>query len=437
VPEGPDEREPSGGEGVRATDMERPVSARADAAVAHKAVEPGEPKVAKTADSGAASKESASPRAVPPGSLGTADGPGGILLRHNPDQREWERLTGPTPLGRADRLLSLSPFLATVTLGKVPVMLVGETELRVSAQPTDKVPVLELIQGRLLLRNPPSSAFKVGFSDRTVTLDVSSASTVVLERMDRREYGRTVTQAAPLVVYCVQGDVTVSTGTKQESLTASDVVVIDTAGALRRAAIDTPPSWAVDAEPSPSERQSRENFIKMFHPGRPVLTEIVAASEDENSEIKRLAIVALKSLGDLSLLMPILSRKDDPVARRSALAAIRTYMGLSPDAAKRVRDQLAEEFGDDTTAFVEKMLIGYTPDEASKPQLYERLVGALGPEQGSIGVRELALDTLMQLTGRDDLGYDSDHAEGKGLNAWKDLLRQGKLRFSAARGKAK
>ena len=88
----------------------------------------------------------------------------------------------------------------------------------------------------------------------------------------------------------------------------------------------------------------------MFHPGRPVLTEIVTASEDENADIKRFSILALKSLGDLSLLMPMLSRKDDPVARRSALAAIRAYMGLGPTPRNAVREQLVEEFGDETAS---------------------------------------------------------------------------------------
>jgi hypothetical protein len=175
----------------------------------------------------------------------------------------------------------------------------------------------------------------------------------------------------------------------------------------------------------------------MFHPGRPVLTEIVAASEDDNADIKRLSILALKSLGDLSLLMPMLSRKDDPVTRATALNAIRTFMGLGRESANRVRDQLSEEFGDDTALFVEKMLIGITPDEASNPQIYERLVSLLGPERESVGIRELAIDTLKRLTGRDDLGYDPDHPEAKGLNAWKDLQKQGKLRYSATRGKAK
>ena len=112
-------------------------------------------------------------------------------------------------------------------------------------------------------------------------------------------------------------------------------------------------------------------------------------------------------------------------------------MGLGSEAASRVRNQLVEEFGEETASFVGKMLIGFSPEEASNPQVYEQLVAMLSPEQESIGVRELALDTLKRLTGRDDLGYDPDHADGEGLNAWLDLQRQGKLRFSAPRVKAK
>jgi len=288
-----------------------------------------------------------------------------------------------------------------------------------------------------LVRNPPAGSLKVGFSDRSVIVEVAPSSSLVMERTERREYGRTATQAPPLFVYCTQGEVALSAGQKQESLTASDVVVIDTAGSVKRTGIDTPPTWTSETEPSPRELQLRDRFIRMFHPGRPVLTEIVAASEDEDSDVRQLSILALKSLGDLSLLMPTLSRAGDAVTRKSALAAIRSYMGLGPDAAARVRDQLGEEFGDDTASFAARMLVGYTASEASDPKIFESLVAALGPDQPSIGLRELALDTLKQLTGRDDLGYDPDHADGKGLSAWKELQRQGKLRYSATRAKAK
>ena len=374
------------------------------------------------------------PEPAAPATPAMATAPDGILVRYNNDQREWDRLVEATPVGRSDRLLCLSPFRATITFGKIPVILVGETEVRILSQPTDKVPAIELIHGRLLLRNTPAGSLKVGFGDKSLTLDVAPSNIVIIERLVQREHGVSVGSAPPVVVYCVQGETTLSSENKQEMLTASDAITIENAGALKRSQRDAPPAWATETEPSPEELQRRERFARMFHPGRPVLTEIVAASEDDDAEIKKLSILALKSLGDISLLMPMLSRKGDAVTRQSALAAVRSYMGLSREAAARVREQLAEEFGDDTSSFVEKMLVGYSAADASNPQLFERLVAALGPEQESVGVRELALDTLKQLTGHDgDLGYDVDNPEGKGLKAWKDLLREGKLRYTPAR----
>jgi hypothetical protein len=430
MPAEPEDLDPVPTDATRAAAVEKPdgglaVASRPKGATETKAAGPGP----------AAGITDASSPGVPAGSSGLAVSKAGVLLRYNVDQREWERLSEPTPVNRSDRLLSLDPFRATVTLGKLPLLLVGETEVRILSQSSDPVPAIELLHGRILIRNAASAALKVVISDRAATLDVSSASTVVLERTDRREYGKPVGQAPALVIYCTQGEAGLTADQKRETLTASDAVVIDATGSLKRTEIDSPPAWATEAEPSPHEVQVRDQFIRMFHPGRPVLTEIVAASEDDNADMKQMSILALKSLGDVSLLMPMLSRKDDRITRKSALAAIRSYMGLGRDAAARVRDQLGEEFGDDTAAFVEKMLVGYTPDEASNPKLFDRLVAALGPEQQSVGVRELALDTLMHLTGRDDLGYDPDQPEGKGFNAWKDLQRQGKLRYSAVRTK--
>ena len=282
-------------------------------------------------------------------------------------------------------LLCLSPFRATITLGKIPLLLVGETEMTDSlaivgqdardradsGPPSRAEPAIELAQGGF---------FRPDRHRWTFRRRAPSCS----ERTDRREYGRSIGQAPLWSFTAPREKWRCPTDQKQESLTASDVVVIDTTGGLKRTAIDAPPSWATETEPSAHEVQIRDQFIRMFHPGRPVLTEIVAASEDDSADIKQLSIRALKSLGDVSLLMPMLSRKGDPDhAQERALDAIRSYMGLGPDAANRVRDQLAEEFGDDTALFVEKMLVGYPAEEASSPQIYERLVAALGPEQQS------------------------------------------------------
>src|SRR5262249_6228183 len=152
---------------------------------------------------------------------------------------------------------------------------------------------------------------------------------------------------------------------------------------------------------------------------------------DDKAENKQLAVAALAALGDLSLLMPTLSRPNDPVARRATLAAIRGYMMQGPEASGRVRAELDDQFGENLGGLAQHMLIGYTPQEGTKPGLLTRLAGLLSPEQESIGLRELALDTLKRLTGRDDLGYDPDKPAGKGLDAWNDLVRRNELRPAA------
>ena len=135
--------------------------------------------------------------------------------------------------------------------------------------------------------------------------------------------------------------------------------------------------------------------------------------------------------------MPLLSRKDDAAVRQGALAAVRSYTALGPEAAAKVREQLVEEFGEETASMAGKMIVGFSPQEAANPQLFSELVELLSPAEQSVGVRELALDTLKRLTGRGDLGYDPDHPEA-GHSAWVDLEREGKLRPPApAKAKAK
>ena len=257
---------------------------------------------------------------------------------------------------------------------------------------------------------------------------MSPEDSLALARSDQRIEGRLASQAPPLEIYCTQGEASVSVDQKQESISPSNFVTVETTGKMTRTNLDNLPSWSTETEPSGAELQARTQFLKVFHPGRKVLAEIVAASEDEHVEIKQLSISALKALGDVSFLVPLLNREDDRITRLSALAAIRDYIGRGPDASKRALEQLVQEFGDETGSILGKMLVGFTPEEAANPETYQRLIALLPPDQPSVGLRELALDSLKRLTGRGDLGYDPDHPEGKGLTTWKELQRKGELR---------
>jgi hypothetical protein len=383
-------------------------------------------KVAKVAD--AKSKELTPAVKVLPGSAGLADPLDGILLRYSADDREWLRLNGPTPLSRSDRLLCLAPFRALISIGTLQFTMLGETEIRLLTQSSDKVPAIELLQGRLLLRQPPAGSLKVVFAERTATLELSPEDSLALARSNQRLEGLIPAQAPRLEIYCIQGEPSVTVDQKHESISPSTLVTVETTGKSDRINLDSLPPWSTETEPSSTEQQLRARFVKLFHPGAKIVAEVVAASEDDRAEIRELAVLALKSLGDLSFLIPLLSRTDDRVTRLSALAAVREYIGRGPDDAKRALDQLVGEFGDETGARIGKMLLGFNQEETAKPETYQRLVALLAPEQMAVALRELALDTLKRLTGRGDLGYDPDHPEGKGLTTWKELQRKGDLR---------
>lgn len=418
--------------------------------------EPGEPEANKTseAEAEAKAKESAGKRAsadgdvaskaapasgssaaakteepsiVPAGASGLADAVDGILLRYDADNREWARLSAATALASSDRLLCLTPFRAPITLGKTRITLVGQTEIRVLSQPSDDVPSFGLVFGRVLIRQSRACSLKVGFGGRTLKLAIDPDSTIGLERTSRRGYGQATTRGFPLVVYCSAGKASLSLDKQTENITSSIAAIIETDGPINRAAADSLPTWVVEPGPSSGEVELKEQFARVFHPDRPVLTDMVSAIEDDRPGIKSLAIAGIEAWGDLSLLTPVLKRDGDPLARRMAVGAIRDYMARSPEAAKEVQEQLAQEFGDQA-GLVEKMLVGYTAQEASKPELFKQLVGLLSPEQKSVAVRELALDTLQRLTGRDDLSYSADQPEGRGLTAWKELLGRGELK---------
>ena len=123
-----------------------------------------------------------------------------------------------------------------------------------------------------------------------------------------------------------------------------------------------------------------------------------------------------------------------PVRARSPPSALSPLLG--PQAEKQLREALDGEFGEQTGRLVEKLLVGFTPDEAARKETIERLIELLSPKNGSLALRELALDNLKSITGRDNQGYDPDRPEEKALSAWKSLLSPGELKALAKRKSA-
>ena len=197
-----------------------------------------------------------------------------------------------------------------------------------------------------------------------------------------------------------------------------DAALVQPFGQIQAASRPAMPPWLSQVEPTPYELEVKERFIKLFHADRPVLTELVGAIEDDKPEIKFGPIGALKAMGDLSMLMPTLSRANDPDGAACQHAGDTRLHGPGPrdlrQRPRRARRTVRRRARRHGPSHAHRLQSG----RGRQSDLYTRLVGLLSPDQdaqGIIGIRELAISTLKRLTGRDDLGYDPDHPEGKGF----------------------
>jgi hypothetical protein len=401
--------------------------AAADTNAGKSETEPGKPKTEP------ATKPPA--RQVPTGSVGVVEKADGVLLRFSNDKREWERIGEGTPLGTSDVLLCLAPFQARIIVGKTPITLLGETLVRLTAKSATDDPAFELQTGRARIEIPTAPArFKIDFAGRTVDIQRTSPGALAVVRQSQWRYAQPASQPPALAIHAADGEQTVTFEQAKETLVAPGTVVADVGGKLSTRAEKTVPKWLTETELSLKDQKIGEQFLKQFSAGRPVLADIVAATEDDSPVTKKLAIYAVKALGDLSLLTPILSRANDPSARQSTIVALRDYLAQGPQAQRKLREQLEEEFGEKTSQVIERLLIGVPKEEASKS---EALVDFLSPRNSSLAVRELALDDLRTVTGRDELAYDPEHPDEKSYNALKSTLKEGDTKAAPKRKTAR
>ena len=368
---------------------------------------------------------------LPSGIVGVAENPAGVLLRYNPDQRQWEQLTKETMLKDRDRLLNLDPFRSALLLGGARVELVGETEVWVQGALPTQAARFNLVQGRVDLHGTvPAAPFAIQSSGRPIEITPPANVPVGLERVARREPGTSTAASPVLVVFAPEGEVALAAGDARETLAGPGAMTFRGGSWVDKEAKPAP-SWVTEPKPSALAQQIGAQFARYFRPERPVIANLAEAMDDEQKDVSRLAISALRAAGDLSMIVPILSTPEDPARRRAAIGVLRAALDQGPDTLRSLREEFHNTYGPDLGATMEKLLIGYTSREAHEDTTFRNLVDLLSNED--VGARELALDNLRVLTGRDDLGYDPDKPLGPGLKAWKDLLRDHELRPVAAK----
>jgi hypothetical protein len=397
--------------------------------------EPDSKALARAESTAAAPKKDAAAPSfdLPAGALAMITRSDGVVLRYTSDLElgPWQQVAVKTPIKSQERVLSLAPFRSTLQFGKARIDLIGETEVLVKSALSNVAVRFNLVRGKVVLHgDDPTLPFEVQFGGRSILVTAPSATPVGLERVNRRTRGSARPDSSALRIFVPDGEVTLGTDNVKEMLDGPGSIVFEPPGRWTGKAKGEVPSWVTEEAPSPFESQIGGQFLRLIDRKRPINAELVGALDSDQRDVRRLAITGLKAIGEISEVIALLGRPEDSVARRATISVLRAYMSEGAEESTNLRKGLVDWAGAENAPRIEKLLVGFTTTEAKEEATFRALVADLSASD--VAVRELAIDNLESLTGRDDLGYDAEKPQGPGLKAWNDLLKRNELRAAAA-----
>lgn len=412
--------------------------ALAKAAAAKREIEEAEAKAAEAkaaelAKADAEKKNAAPPPvAVPVGAVATVTESEGLLLRYSAAKKDWERIQTKAAIHEGERIVAAMHSRHTLQWGKARVTLLGPGSIKAEATPNNAAGGLELFMGRFVLTGAvPAQPFRIALNGQTIAVTPPAATPIGIERREDRATGAKDEFEVRLSVFSIEGETTLTHGADSKKLAGSAIMQFLVPNAFTDSKERPAPEWLTDTRLRPIDQQLSDDLVKLIRPDSPLVASLAEAMDDSRKEIRTAAIQALGMLGEYDLVISALSKPDDPDARKAAMGTIRKLIEQSEATAKAVYQQLAGKLGEGSSRVIEKLIVGFSRTEAEDPSTYSKLVALL--EDPDVGVRQLAIDNLTFLTGRDSLGYKPDNPDKAGLAAWRDLLNAGELKAATAK----
>lgn len=348
---------------------------------------------------------------------------------------DWQPHDAGDPLVVGELVVSLFPFRSTLGFGPVDLTMVGQADLRIAEPRAGLDARFDLVDGDVVVRSgEPGSAVGVGFEGSLLVIEPPMGQPVGLSWIGDRDPGAPAGRPV-LGIWTPSGTLRVAPGGPDGEAQAFDGPVsvrFDPESGTLDSEAAVMPDWVLDPRPSPAEEQLGEAFAPLFEqfPGS-ITFALLEGLQGDDPDIQAAAVAALGAMStvepaNLEQVMPLLNQDDAPSLRSSAIGVLRRRLSRGPEAAEGVLDLLGR-FTDpaDQANELGRLLAGPGPDDRSDPDRVAELVADLSSPNPS--VRQLAIEALRALTGREALGYDPDRPDGPGLKAWQDLLRSGRL----------
>ncbi|WZO96675.1 hypothetical protein EP7_003680 [Isosphaeraceae bacterium EP7] len=355
---------------------------------------------------------------LPAGAIGGLAQSPGVVLREDEETKEWGRMKEGDALKADERVVNLDPFRDTFQVGKTRLEMVGAGEIHPLPNTADQKGRLHLDRGRILI-GPLADGARLALAEAVgdVLITPPRDGRVGLERF--YDAGK-----PSLDLLISEGNATVSIGDAVHELKGPGVFELAADAGAPTKTDEELPAWFLATEPTPFAKGIGEKFLSYFKEGRPTINVLTEAMDDTQKDVRQVAIATLGVLGEWSLMVPSLDKANDPLARTTAIEVLRGRLQGGGPGVEALQAEIMKVFGDEVGEVVQKLLLGFSEAESKADATYTQLVADLNAPE--LAVRQLAVDNLIRLTGRDDMEFDPDKPDATGLKNWQDWLVQRK-----------
>lgn len=186
------------------------------------------------------------------------------------------------------------------------------------------------------------------------------------------------------------------------------------------------PAWAREdaAQATPAVRQLARLYQKEFIPEQTVAQCIGPVVADRRAGISELAVKTLSLIDDHNFLTEALL-SDHQESRLAAIHSLRMWLNQNPVLNKELlREELAQSVREESVPVFEKLIWGFSPQDAQDPEVSRQMIDWMKDDQ--VAIRQLAFEFVSRVTGRsyDYLPIAPLVQRRSALSRWEEFLKR-------------
>ena len=352
---------------------------------------------------------------VPPERIARFMSDNHVLLRLDPEKKEWLRVPPQGILTPQYELLTLPTFrpVIAMTAGMTTLRLVDGT--RIAFEPTDAkgVPGLKIDYGRVIVQTVGKEQTRLAltlgtrpegqrkgvlsFGDAACTLTIEVTNEIAVGENPESQSPRlkvNLDVVTGQVQWAEEGAEAIEIAAS-EQLTLGDAAT-EPANAEKPVPMELSPDWIIADSVSLLDRNASAAIEEELGRDRPVSLGLKELAEHRKKEVRRLAIRCLGHLGRFDQMVAVLNDPEQRLRRPDYINDLRAALSRGPQVATHVREAFDRQYGSEAAGLY-RLLWGFTDEQLEKEKADELLVDCL--DHNILAYRALGFWNLQAITG--------------------------------------